>query len=242
MGGSDFDEALKIALRVERASQTQNLCVQVAATDHQPSDKPAQESAETRLILQRLNDLEQKLETMNLKLESATKSEVRSRPATKSPRHNSPEARFDDRYHRYHRSQSPTRRSYHSMDSTYRHRSPSPHSRDYTARSPDRSVHYHRSSSPNYSRHRSSSPSYSRYRSSSPRQNIQGHVLQPRPPHYQSYAGTSPSRKPQTFSGNHEVVQQGQQLDPSTADYHAPRSHAPYRQVRFEDHQSENFW
>ena len=231
MGGSNFEEALKIALRVERAGQThQDMGIQVA-TMNTTKDTTTQPS-EMQLVLHRLNELEQKFEKMCSKLEASATSNVHPRPSTRSPqRYNSPEPRSDDRYQRRNRSPSPTHRAYQSTDANYRHRSPSPHIRDYPPRSPDHRRQY-----------RSPSPQYSRHRSPSPRWNNQGHVFEPRPPNYQASTRTSPHRKPYQ-SGDNGASRQDQPSYPPRAGYQAdPRRHTPYRHVRFEDQHPENSW
>ena len=149
MGGANFEEALKIALRVERAGQThQDMGIQVATMD--TTKGTTTQPSEMQLVLHRLNELEQKFEKMCSKLEASATSNVHPRPSTRSPqRHNSPEPRSDDRYQRRNRSPSPAYRAYQSTESNYRHRSPSPHIRDYPPRSPDHRRQY-RSPSPQY--------------------------------------------------------------------------------------------
>eukprot|EP00057_Strongylocentrotus_purpuratus_P015107 XP_011669581.1 PREDICTED: uncharacterized protein LOC105440764 [Strongylocentrotus purpuratus] len=175
LGGFDFDEALKIALRVERAHQAHDFGM-VAAVDDRVQDKTPAEASVLRLLLPRLNELEKKLDRMSLKLETV------ERPSRSQQRGGSPSGRAHEGRHMERRGSPSPSRDYR------RHRSP-----EYTRQ---RSPEYARHRSPGYSRHRSPeyagrrSPEYARRISPSPNQS------------YACQSRTSPSRRPYESSSS----------------------------------------
>ena len=181
MGGATFDEALNIALRVERANDIQGSNIGVA-TVNQSKDTSA-ETHLTQLLLQRLNDVEKKLEQVSLDFKAATNiRETQMRPSVRSPRrrdfsqsYQSPSIQYKDGQYfdqldeRRHSRSGFAHQSPHPYDYQQRHASPHVRRLRSPSPSPDTLRYSWRNSNQQDQRSQYLGPQYRQQRSPSPR-------------------------------------------------------------------------